>query len=73
MSKECKGKYHGGGIKYIRDDEKYCLACQQEYDRRKQKRKEIGGISGIIGVVLAIPVAVVTILFGKKGGGGGNA
>lgn len=46
MQKECKGKYHGSGIKYIDDDQKYCLICQQEYERRKKKTKEIFGAIG---------------------------
>lgn len=43
MSKECKGKYHGAGIKIIDDDEEYCTICQQNIDlKNKQKKEKIG-------------------------------
>lgn len=66
MSKECKGKYHGNGIKYIDDDQKYCLACQQEYDRRKKQRNEVlAGISAFVGIICTIG----KFLGGGKGDG----
>ncbi len=52
MSKECKGKYHGSGVKYIDDDQKYCLVCQQEYERRKKRTKEVIVSIGTIGVAI---------------------
>lgn len=57
MSKECKGKYHGTAIKYINDDEKYCLICQQQIELKKKKRNEI--IAGIGGTVISIVVGVI--------------
>ena len=69
MSKECKGKYHGSGIKYIDDDQKYCLACQKEYNRRKKRKREtLGTIGGIFTAIVAIIGAVGKILAGGKGG-----
>ena len=67
MSKECKGKYHGNGIKYIDDDQKYCLACQQEYDRRKKLKKEV--LAGIGVAVLTIIGTIGKLLGGGKGDG----
>lgn len=69
MSKECKGKYHGNGIKYIDDDQKYCLACQQEYARRKKEKKEVW--AGIGGAVLAL-VAIINTIGKFLGGGKGD-
>lgn len=67
MSKECKGKYHGNGIKYIDDDQKYCLACQQEYARRKKRKKEV--LAGIGVAVLTIIGTIGKLLGGGKGDG----
>lgn len=46
MSKQCPGKYHGKGIKYINDNEKYCKICQQNIKLNKNRRNEriAGGV-----------------------------
>lgn len=49
MSKQCPGKYHGSGIKYINDNEKYCKVCQQHMNLKKKRVKE--GIFGGLVVV----------------------
>ena len=49
MSKQCPGKYHGSGIKYINDNEKYCKVCQQHMNLKKKRVKE--GIFGGLAVV----------------------
>lgn len=72
MSKECPGKYHGSAIKYINDDEKYCLICQQQMALKKQKTKENWGKVGA--GFLTVVGAAITIakLFGGGKGGGNN-
>ena len=56
MSKECPGKYHGPAVKYIADNEKYCIICQQEIALKKAKWKEraklVGGVVGTFAIVL---------------------
>lgn len=56
MPKRCPGKYHGSGIKYINDDEKYCKVCKQHYDCNKKTAGEIVGgvVIGILSIVGAI-------------------
>lgn len=47
MSKQCSGKYHGNGIKYINDNENYCKICQQHMNLNKKRVGEgiIGGLA----------------------------
>ena len=56
MSKQCPGKYHGSGIKYINDNEKYCKVCQQHMNLKKKRVKEgiFGGLVVVGGIVAAI-------------------
>jgi len=56
MSKQCPGKYHGSGIKYINDNEKYCKVCQQHMNLKKKRVKEgiFGGLAVVGGIVAAI-------------------
>lgn len=65
MSKQCKGKYHGTAIKYINDDEKYCLICQQQIDMKNKRKKEAVGTT-VVSIVVGI---IVKVLTGGKGGG----
>ena len=72
MSKECPGKYHGSAVKIINDDEKYCLACQQQIALKKQKKKETwgkvgGGLLAIAGMAATITIGIVKLLGGGKG------
>lgn len=76
MSKECKGKYHGDGIKIIDDDEEYCLICQQEIDCKKKANTEKAvKIAKTVGslAVSVIGSAVLKILVGGKSGGNNRA
>ena len=50
MSKQCQGKYHGSGIKYIDDNEKYCKICQQKMRYKKKIKSEI--VTGVVGTIL---------------------
>ncbi len=68
MSKECPGKYHGSAVKYIADDEKYCVICQQEIALKKQKRKETF-IKGLKWAGKAAAMALVSAVAGKAFGG----
>lgn len=56
MSKQCSGKYHGTGIKYINDNERYCKVCQQHMNLKKKRVKEgiFGGLAVVGGIVAAI-------------------
>lgn len=56
MSKQCPGKYHGSGIKYIDDNEKYCKVCRQHMNLKKKQVKEgiFGGLAVVGGIVAAI-------------------
>ena len=47
MSKQCPGKYHGSGIKYINDNEKYCKVCQHK--GKTSKRGYIWGLAVVGG------------------------
>lgn len=69
MSKQCKGKYHGTAIKYINDDEKYCLICQQQIDMKNKRKKEAVGTT-VASIVVGI---IVKVLTGGKGKGGGSS
>ena len=69
MSKQCKGKYHGTAIKYINDDEKYCLICQQQIDLNKKKRRDtLAAIGAGVMTVVGIIGAIGKILGDGKGG-----
>lgn len=66
MSKQCSGKYHGTGIKYINDNERYCKVCQQHMNLKKKRRNEVVG-----GSIISVPVIILGIkklinLFNKK-------
>lgn len=64
MSKQCPGKYHGSGIKYINDNEDYCRVCKQNMTLKK---KQIGeGIIGSFAVVCSIVAAIFGIKSKKK-------
>ena len=56
MSKQCLGKYHGSGIKYINDNENYCRVCKQHMDLNKKRVREgiMGGLAVVGGIVAAI-------------------
>ncbi len=74
MSKECPGKYHGSAVKYINDDEKFCLICQQEMALKKQKTKEIwAGIGKGVVAVGGIALTIAKIFGGGKNGGNDQA
>lgn len=82
MSKECPGKYHGSAVKYIADDEKYCVICQQEIALKRQKTKEtvVKGLKTVGKGVLALAGCfiggAVSGFVGSKipiSKGGGNA
>lgn len=71
MSKQCKGKFHGTAIKYINDDEKYCLICQQQIELNKKKRRDtlIAIGTGFMMTVIGVIGAIGKILGGGKNGG----
>lgn len=52
MSKLCKGKYHGSGIKEIADNEKYCEICKQEIKLIRNHTRDVATV--VVGVVLTI-------------------
>ena len=60
MSKLCKGKYHGSGIKEIADNEKYCEICKQEIKLNRKRTTEVA--TGVLGVVLTI----IGVFTGRK-------
>lgn len=64
MSKQCSGKYHGNGIKYINDNENYCKICQQHMNLNKKRVGE--GIIGGLAVVGTIIAAILGIKSKKK-------
>lgn len=61
MSKQCPGKYHGSGVKIIKDSEKYCTVCQQYKTLRNKKIKE-----GIVGGIVAVGSIVLSLFIIKK-------
>lgn len=68
MSKQCKGKYHGTAIKYINDDEKYCLICQQQIDMKNKRKKEVISVGTTVASSIVVGIIVI-VLTGGKGGG----
>lgn len=70
MSKQCPGKYHGSGIKYINDNEEYCLICKQKMAYKKKRFVE--SLLFIIGVVIAGIGAVIAAIAAIARGGGGS-
>ena len=59
MSKQCPGKYHGSGIKYINDNETYCKICKQNMDCNKKTAWEVAG--GILLGGLSIAAAILGV------------
>lgn len=59
--KQCKGKYHGKVIKYIKDDEKFCSIClgRKKYIT-KQKLKKIGEVAAGIAITTVALVGSVS-------------
>ena len=64
MSKQCTGKYHGSGIKYINDNESYCKICQQHMSLNKKRVGE--GVVGGLAVVCSIVAAILGLSSKKK-------
>ena len=64
MSKLCKGKYHGSGIKEIADNEKYCEICKQEIKLNRKRTTEVA--TGVLGVVECELFSVNLVGCGKK-------
>lgn len=64
MSKQCPGKYHGSGVKYINDNENYCKICQQHMNLNKKRVGE--GIGVGLAVVGSIIAAILGINSKKK-------
>ena len=59
MSKQCPGKYHRG-IKFINDDQEYCIFCNQHMKKNRERTKEllVGIGIGLSGILTAIECAL---------------